>query len=261
VRETPTGDREAAEAIAVHSAQADLFADRYDRLESHPYASCFSYSRKRLHQEIDRRLPSGGPRRLLDVGCGTGHQLASLRARGFEVAGVDGSEAMLAHARRLNPGLDLRLGDAESLPFDGTSFDVVICLEVLRYLPRAEPCVAEMARVLRPGGVCLATASPLLNLSGYPVLNRVACAIPVGRLVRLKQHFHTSWGLRRLFRGAGFRRVEVHGVYFGLVNWVERLTPSLLPGFLRTWEGVDAVAADRPLLRDLSGMLLVHAER
>ena len=67
--------------------------------------------------------------------------------------------------------------------------------------------------MLRPGGVCLATAAPLLALNGYALVNRLALALPFGRFTRLKQFFTTSGRLRRQFREAGFSEVRVHGVY------------------------------------------------
>jgi ubiquinone/menaquinone biosynthesis C-methylase UbiE len=247
-------------AVEVHSAQADLFAARYRDLD--PYASCFNYSRRRLEAVLDRLLPARGDGlRLLDVGCGTGHHLAQARARGFTVAGVDGSEEMLEQAARSCPGAELHLSDVEALPFPAGGFDVVLSIEVLRYLPDAHACLRELARVTRAGGTCLATASPLFNLSGYPALNRLAAAVPLGNLVRLRQFFHTSLGLRRLFRNAGFGEVTTHGVYLGPINWVERLAPRALPRLLKRWEPLDARVADLPLVRDLSGMLLVHAIR
>lgn len=247
-------------AVATHSAQAGLFDDRYRGLDA--YASCFNYSRHRLDGFLARLKPGAeAAPRLLDVGCGTGHHLAEARSEGHEVAGVDGSLEMLERARRLNPGADLRQADVERLPFEAESFDVVLCVEVLRYLPDVRRCVGEMARVLRPGGTCLVTASPRFSLSGYPLVNRLATAFPLPGFVRLRQYFHTSFELRKVFGQAGFRRVDVHGVYFGPINWVERLAPRLLPRVLRAWEPVDELVADRPLLRDLSSMLLVRGER
>lgn len=247
-------------AVATHSAQAGLFDERYQQLD--PYASCFNYSRHRLDAFLARLLPLPTERRrLLDVGCGTGYHLARLAAKGFTVAGVDGSADMLDRARALNPQADLRQADVEALPFPADSFDTVLSIEVLRYLPDLRGCLAEMARVLRPGGACLVTASPLFNLSGYPLVNRLAAAFPLPGLVRLRQYFHTSFGLRRDFTRAGFRKVSIHGIYLGPMNWVERLTPRLLPRVLAIWEPWDRRLADRWLLRDLSSMLLVHAER
>jgi hypothetical protein len=118
-----------------------------------------------------------------------------------------------------------------------------------------------MARVLKPGGRCIATAAPLFNLNGYALVNRLAPYLPFVQLTRLKQFFTTSWRLRSQFEQAGFDDVRVHGVYIGPVNWIERLFPRALQGFLHRWEALDALLADRPLLRDLSNMFLVTGLR
>src|SRR4029079_2444714 len=94
--------------------------------------------------------------------------------------------------------------DVESIPFSDASFDFVISIEVLRYLPESARAIKEMARVLKPGGVCLTTAAPLLSLNGYWAVNRIANLIRVSDLVRLKQFFTTSGRLRREFVNAGF---------------------------------------------------------
>jgi ubiquinone/menaquinone biosynthesis C-methylase UbiE len=247
-------------AVQVHSEQAGKFAAWYGQKD--PYSSCFAYSRKRLDRLLDSYLPpTDAGLRLLDVGCGTGHQLARWGGWGYQVAGVDGSPAMLAHARENNPGAELRHTDVRRLPFADANFDRVACIEVLRYLPDPRPSIAEMARVLRPGGLCLATAAPLLALSGYPLVNRIALAVPFGRLTRLKQFFTTAGRLRRVFREAGFSEVTIHGVYIGPLIWIERLAPKSLPPALRRWEPIDERLADRPLLRELSNMFLVRAVR
>ncbi len=245
-------------AIDQHSVQASEFADRYQQFLADPYQSCFTYSRYRLEPLLEPLLPRPGAH-LLDVGCGTGHHLARLRECGYTAAGVDGSPEMLAKARQQNPGADIRLADVEALPFADAQFDGVVCIEVLRYLPSPEQCVREMARVLKPGGVALVTAAPLLNLNGYWLVNRVANLVPVGNLVRLKQFFCTSGQLRRVFRRAGFADIQVRGVYLGPINWVERLTPWALPRFLKIWEGLDRATADRFVLREFANMFLVHA--
>lgn len=249
-------------AIGQHSKQAAEFADRYRGLGSSVYHSCFAYSRWRLDSLLDRYLPQDGEgRRLLDVGCGTGHHMASLRKRGFEVAGVDGSEEMIVHARANNPGAQIEHSDVDSLPFPDSSFDFVLCVEVLRYLPDFTKCVNEIARVLKPGGTCLVTATPVLNLNGYWLVNRVAGVIRIGDLVRLKQFFTTSGRLRRSFKVAGFVTPTVHGVYLGPINWVEKLAPSLLPRTLKALEPVDSAVADRKFIREFSNMFLVHGVR
>jgi ubiquinone/menaquinone biosynthesis C-methylase UbiE len=249
-------------AIEQHSRQAAEFAHRYARLDEDPYGSCFAYSRHRLRAALDRYLPSDGRGlRVLDVGCGTGHQSMELRRRGFEVAGIDASEEMLAESRARNPDLLVVRADVEAIPFRSSSFDFVLCIEVLRYLPRASACLREMARVLKPGGVCLATATPVFNLNGYWLVNRLVSAVPIPGLVRLRQYFFRSAELRREVLQAGFGAPEIRGVYFGPVNWLEHVAPRAVPRTLRRWERTDAALADRPRLRDFSNMFLLRARR
>jgi ubiquinone/menaquinone biosynthesis C-methylase UbiE len=191
------------EAVDTHSAQADEFAASYSTFQEDAYRECFTYSRKRLEVLLARYLPQRGEgKRLLDVGCGTGHYMAGLAARGYVVAGVDGSGEMLAHARENNPGAVLEQADVEKLPFPDASFDYALCVEVHRYLPDPAGCIREIGRVLKPGGVALVTATPVLNSNGYWLVNRLAGVLPVKDLVKLKQFFTTSGELRRQFRAA-----------------------------------------------------------
>jgi ubiquinone/menaquinone biosynthesis C-methylase UbiE len=250
------------QAVDVHTAQADQFAERYDVRMASPYSDCFTYSRHRLETYVSRYLPEqGNGAALLDVGCGTGHYVRSLRERGYDAAGVDASEGMLAHARINNPGARIEAGDVDHLPFADGAFDYVLSIEVLRYLARTQSAISEMARVLKPGGVALVTAAPALSLNGYAAINKLTSRLPVGNLTRLRQYFTTSGRMRREFRNAGFGEVTVHGVYFGPLNWVERLARPILGGFLRKWERVDRAVSDRPVLRDLSNMYLIRAIR
>ncbi|MEV0273529.1 methyltransferase domain-containing protein [Hamadaea sp. NPDC050747] len=93
--------------------------------------------------------------RVLEVAIGTGRNLPHYRP-GVTVTGIELSPAMLAYARRraadLGLAADLREGDAEHLPFDDASFDTVVCAFSLCTIPRPPAAIAEMRRVLRPGG-------------------------------------------------------------------------------------------------------------
>lgn len=249
-------------AVDVHSRQAGEFADAYEALSADPYGSCFAYSRMRLLSALERYLPpAASGAQALDLGCGTGHYIRWLESHGFTVAGVDGSEAMLSRARQASPDAELHRSDVESLPFSDSRFDLILCVEVLRYLPDPEPCLREAARVLKPGGVALITALPLLNLNGYYLVNRLAHRRALADLVGLKQFFTTSTRLRRSFRAAGFPWIEVHGVYLGPINWIERLARPLLPRFLKAWRRVDEFMADRLPMREMANMFLVVARK
>jgi ubiquinone/menaquinone biosynthesis C-methylase UbiE len=93
-------------------------------------------------------------RRILDAGCGAGPIAVRLRDRGATVAGFDSSAKMLELARRrLGPEADLRVAGLSSpLPFDDEAFDDVIASLVLHYLEDWTAPLAELRRVLRPGG-------------------------------------------------------------------------------------------------------------
>ncbi|WP_047870969.1 class I SAM-dependent methyltransferase [Nocardiopsis sp. RV163] len=98
-------------------------------------------------------------RRILDAGCGAGPLSAALRDRGADVTGIDASAGMLALARRrLGDDADLRVADlSDPLPFADGAFDDVVASLVLHYLEDWGPTLAEVRRVLSPGGRLIAS--------------------------------------------------------------------------------------------------------
>jgi len=94
--------------------------------------------------------------RVLDVACGTG-VLARAAAERVgptgHVVGVDLNPAMLTVAARIRPDLEWREGDAANLPLEDERFDSALCLSALFFFPDVNAAVAEMARVVRTGGV------------------------------------------------------------------------------------------------------------
>lgn len=101
---------------------------------------------------------------ILDLGCGAGHYAAELLARGARVTGVDGSAALLRHARdRVEDRADLRLHDLEQ-PLDfaaDASFDGVVCALVIHHVANRRGLLSEARRVLRPGGwLAVSTSHP-----------------------------------------------------------------------------------------------------
>ena len=95
----------------------------------------------------------GAPRRILEVGTGTGSGAAIIHARfpDAELTGVDLSEEMIKRARAHLPDATFQVADAAALPFPDASFDLVVQLNVPVYFP-------ELARVVAPGG-CVLIAS------------------------------------------------------------------------------------------------------
>jgi SAM-dependent methyltransferase len=88
--------------------------------------------------------------RLLDLGCGPGYYATVFRARGAEVVAVDNNPREVELARQALP--DALLADAGDLPLPDQSVDAVVCSNLLEHTPDPEPVIAEIERVLRPGG-------------------------------------------------------------------------------------------------------------
>jgi SAM-dependent methyltransferase len=122
---------------------------------------------------VQRHL--GAPRELsaLDVGCGVGLTMSELVGEFRSVAGVDISAAMIERAKERTPEVDFRVYDGTQLPYGDASFDVAYTICVLHHVPLSSrsPFVAEMHRVLRPGGLVLIGEhnpwNPLTRLAVY----------------------------------------------------------------------------------------------
>lgn len=141
---------EAASARTRH-AQA-LFAPlgpTYDR-----YARLLSLGQDpRWRSFLVSRIDAGPGDLVLDVATGTGAVAQELiRTKGCAVVGLDQSGEMLAVARARLPGVELVEASAERLPFDDGSFDALTFTYLLRYVDNPAATLAELARVVRPGG-------------------------------------------------------------------------------------------------------------
>ena len=89
---------------------------------------------------------------LLDVCCGPGTLARVATERGATAHGIDLSDNFVATAARNCPAARFETGDAEALPFDDDRFDAAVCGYGIIHLPRPATALAEMARVVRPGG-------------------------------------------------------------------------------------------------------------
>lgn len=155
---------------------------------------------------------------VLEVAVGTGSNLPHYPP-GLRLTGIDLSPQMLASARQraADLGLDvsLREGDAQALPFDDESFDTVVCTLALCGIPDDRAAVAEMKRVLRPGGRLL-----LLDHVGstwWPIW-AVQRLVEVVSVRRTEEH-QTRRPLPLLVE-AGFEIVESERMRAGIVERV-----------------------------------------
>lgn len=105
------------------------------------------------------------PLATLDVGCGEGRLARRLHELGYRVVGVESSETLASAAREAGPPLDVRVADAAAVPLADDSFDLAVASLSLMNMDDMPAVVAEVARVLRPGGsFCFSLLHPLSTL-------------------------------------------------------------------------------------------------
>ena len=102
----------------------------------------------------------------LDVGCGEGRFARILKSLGIRTTGVDPTAALIGHARERDPAGDYVMARAESLPFAAGRFDLVVSCLSLVDIPDFRTGIAEMARVLKPGGTVVAASLTGLQSAG-----------------------------------------------------------------------------------------------
>jgi ubiquinone/menaquinone biosynthesis C-methylase UbiE len=103
------------------------------------------------------------PQRLLEVGCGWGELAEWLaRATGAQIVAIDLSERMVSLAR--DRGVDARLGDVQELEFADGEFECAVAAWMLYHVPDLDGAIAELARVLRPGGRLVAVTNSRYHL-------------------------------------------------------------------------------------------------
>lgn len=113
-------------------------------------------NREEFYSYIDFLRPGV---KVLDLGCGDGTDMAYYKKRGADIYGLDASEELLEIAAWKCPEAKLTHGFFENLPYDNSSFDVVLSKYALMTPADMQPAFKEIHRVLRPGGILLYLAT------------------------------------------------------------------------------------------------------
>lgn len=152
------------------AGETDRVRAIYNRI-AHRYDPVIAVAERLLFRGGRQWVCAQAAGRVLEVGIGTGRNLPCYRPD-VQLTGVELSPAMLsraaARAQALHRTVDLRVADAEQLPFPDASFDTVTATLTLCSIPDDQAAVRQMARVLRPGGRLLLldhVASPLLPVA------------------------------------------------------------------------------------------------
>jgi len=164
-----------------------------------------------------RWLDPAPARRWLDVGCGNGAFTEMLveRCRPMAVSGIDPSAEQITFARQ-RLGADaarFEVGDAMALPYADAGFDAAVMALVIFFVPDPAKSVAEMARVVRPGGNVSAYAWDILG-GGFPyqVLQDEMAKLAATPLWPPSVEASRMETMRALWAGAGLTRIETHEI-------------------------------------------------
>lgn len=141
-------------------------------------------------------------KKILDAGCGVGAFSETLVGKN-EVYGVDFSEKSLAFAAKR--GLNPYCGDLGHLPFENGNFDLCLCIGVIQLIPEYKKVLAELTRVVKPGGTLL-----IETLNGDSLLRKIYGMINKDKkfdLMFAKRH------MKAIFEELGYRDIEFLTLY------------------------------------------------
>jgi SAM-dependent methyltransferase len=189
----------------------------------------------------------------LEIGCGTGLFLEKVAPAGARLVGIDLSLDLLAKARsRLAgvPNVVLHRGNAEHLPYAASSFDAVYGSSVLHHLD-LDRALAEVFRVLRPGGRCVFTEPNILN-------PQVAIMF---RLGLTKRYFGVSPDEMAFSRFRALRALRAAGFAEAAVEPFDFLHPATPGALCDVVDRIGRLVEPLPLLREISGSFVVRARR
>lgn len=163
-----------------------------------------------LKAQLRARVARGGTGLVLDLGCGAGHDLAGFDEAGVSSVGLEPSRTMLARAssrrRRLDAGFSLVAGRGEELPLRTRSVRGCLADRVLQHVPEPERVLAEVVRVLRPGG-SVAIFEPDWGSLTIDADDQEAVEALVAQLASGAPSRRIGLHLRRLLVEAGFMEV------------------------------------------------------
>lgn len=183
----------------IWAGRAAAYADSFGKVCAHP-----------VPQLLDAARVREGVR-VLDVGTGTGTVAAAACARGARVTGVDAEISMVELAARSVPSAEIHLAELPRLPFSEGLFDAVTANFVLNHVGRPEAALAELRRVVRPGGWIAVTIWAVPAAAGQTLLGRAVEAAGASRPSHLpalapEDDFpRTGAGLTDLLTSAGLK--------------------------------------------------------
>ncbi|MCC2624571.1 MAG: uncharacterized protein K0R14_444 [Burkholderiales bacterium] len=130
---------------------ADIYSDKF-----------FNYNQNSINAYFKNVAADLTNKKVLDLGCGDGHDLKVFKERGADIYGIDASLEMVALAEKNNPQGQIKVGHFNNIPFQNEMFDIVVSKWALQTAEKIDPIYREIRRVLKPNG-------ELIYLACYPI--------------------------------------------------------------------------------------------
>ena len=137
--------------------------------------------------------------KILEIGCGIGTIVAELAGQGRDIRGTDISQVAIEYGRRKYPGIRLEVQPAEELAFEDGAFDAVLSFDLFEHITRIDRHVAEVRRLLKPGGYYLFQTPNKWSNAVFETLNHKTL-----KWRRVHPSLHTPGQLRRRLAKHGF---------------------------------------------------------
>ena len=184
---------------------------------------------------------------LLEVGCANGPYTFEFARLGFKMTGLDLSERNIEEANKrakINTVHDIKfiVGDAENLSFQNNTFEGIISLSTLRYVPSPQKAINEMYRAVQKGKNIVIDfpnkRSPWFN-----------CLKPwlMGKK-HIHDHQYTTNEINQMLQNAGFREIEAKRILY-----TPKATPSAMLGFMK---GIDFIGERMPLINEFAAIIV-----
>jgi ubiquinone/menaquinone biosynthesis C-methylase UbiE len=208
------------------------------------------HENRRLHEAIIHRVPSGA-KGILDVGCGKAWVAAHFCPRGHFVCSLDISTTNTQRALQTYPFPDhvAVVGDVYQLPFQDDSFDALISAEVIEHVPEVQPYLAELIRVVKPGGRIIISTPYDEKIAMHLCVH---CNRPTPSHAHLHSFNHNKMAhIMQAFPGVGYQTISFSNK--GLLKLRTHILLKYLP--FTWWQTIDRLA--NRIFREPTRLLLV----
>jgi len=252
-------------AIQRHEIDASYFQDVYSHEPGTARASVFIYGRNMILEELEavlKDIPKGA--RVLDIGCGTGHLTNWIKSKGYTVFGLEASENMIQYAVKNFPDIPFKKGISSELPYENDYFDLIVAVEVLRYLDDAENLATykEFHRVLKKGGKIFVTHVNLFASDGYYFFHKLKDLIcKVRNTPHHYCNFTTPVKQKKILSGVNFKDIKTIGRMVGFIRIFYKSGRFIGKKVSKIIESISTQRYAKGILKTTAGHLIVIAKK